>query len=105
MNLLSGLQYYAPGGCYNQSMPLAIIDVREPSEYTASHVAGALNIPLGDLPESGVLKVLPKNAQIIVYCHSGGRSNMAIQILHGLEFTNVTNGISKEQVSAHYNLT
>ena len=82
-----------------------IIDVREPEEYQGGHVAGALNIPPAQLI-SGATQVgsLPKNSNIIVYCRSGSRSNVAMNILSNLGFTNITNGINKEQVEAKLGL-
>jgi rhodanese-related sulfurtransferase len=51
-----------------------IIDVRGPSEYAAGHVAGAVNIPLGQLPKH--MKSIPQEQQIVTYCnmHHRGES-------------------------------
>ena len=76
-----------------------IIDVREPIEYNAGHVDGALNIPpLELLAGSDQLKDVPKDAEIIVYCWSGSRSNSAIQVLQSMGFTNLVNGINAGHV-------
>jgi len=45
----------------------AVIDVREPDEYAAGHVAGALNVPLGVLPER--LNELARDRVIVTYCN------------------------------------
>lgn len=78
-----------------------IIDVREPEEYITGHVEGAINIPprqlMEDTPE---LDNVPKDAQIILYCRSGSRSNVAMQILQAKGFTNLVNGINKDHVEA-----
>ncbi len=82
-------------------MQHTIIDVREPHEYQSGHVKGALNIPLDQISqEASELRSLSKDSNIIAYCRSGGRSNTAMNILHGLGYTNITNGINKEQVEA-----
>ena len=82
-------------------MSKVIIDVREPYEYASGHVEGAMNIPpsqfLGDLRE---LKDIGKDEEIIVYCISGSRSNVVMHILQDRGYTNVKNGINKDQVAA-----
>ncbi len=77
-NQVNGTQYF-------------IIDVREPEEYAAGHIEGALNIPLrellhhmSELPES-------KTTPILVYCHSQKRATHALVILRELGYTNVWN--------------
>ena len=49
----------------------SIVDVREPREFAASHLAGATNIPVGDLPAR--MGSLPKGLVVFV-CRSGARS-------------------------------
>jgi NADPH-dependent 2,4-dienoyl-CoA reductase/sulfur reductase-like enzyme/rhodanese-related sulfurtransferase len=60
-----------------------LLDVREPSEFTAGHVEGALNIPLPQLRSR--LGELPGGREIWVYCAAGQRSYYALRILrqHG----------------------
>ncbi len=84
-------------------MSYVIIDVREPSEFSEGHVKGALNIPPQRLI-GGAKKLanVPKDANIVVYCRTGSRSNVAAHILHGLGYTNVTNGVNKAQVEARF---
>lgn len=82
-----------------------IIDVREPREYAGGHVDGAINIPPAALMSGAKeLADVPKDAEIIVYCVSGSRSNVSMRILEQLGFTNVTNGINRDQVKAKYHL-
>jgi rhodanese-related sulfurtransferase len=50
------------------------------------------------------LKNIPKDADIIVYCLSGSRSNVAKHILERLGYTNITNGINRQQVEAKFGL-
>jgi NADPH-dependent 2,4-dienoyl-CoA reductase/sulfur reductase-like enzyme/rhodanese-related sulfurtransferase len=60
-----------------------LLDVREPAEFTAGHVEGALNIPLPQLRVR--LGELPSDREIWVYCAAGQRSYYALRILrqHG----------------------
>lgn len=68
-------------GWLDDGKPLTIVDVREPSEYAAGHVAGALNLAWS----SGVLQqqwgTLPRDRPVVVYCHSGNRSDQAATFL------------------------
>ena len=80
-----------------------IIDVREPFEYDAGHVEGALNIPPSELlagPDQ--LKEVPKDAKIILYCRSGSRANSSMQILKQVGFTNLVNGINAGHVMKNH---
>lgn len=82
-----------------------IIDVREPFEFSSGHVKGAINIPPAELM-SGTkkLKNIPKDASIVLYCLSGSRSNASMHYLRQMGYTNLTNGINKEQVKSRYGL-
>lgn len=55
---------------------------------------------MGD-PEAE-LPGVAKDAEIIVYCVTGSRSNVAMQILKAAGYTNIVNGINKDQVAAKY---
>lgn len=80
-----------------------IVDVREPEEYTSGHVKGAVNVPPSELLQgTKVLQDVPKDTKIIVYCRTGSRSNVAMHLLQQQGFTNVINGINKEQVENRF---
>ena len=49
-----------------------VVDVREPGEYVAGHVPGAVLVPMGQLPSR--LHELPKGLPVYVICASGNRS-------------------------------
>lgn len=72
-----------------------IVDVREPHEYAAGHVPGAINIPRGVL-EFQIWKQVgfPANAEmdrpVILQCQSGNRASLAAQSLADLGFTHAT---------------
>lgn len=85
-------------------MSRIIIDVREPSEFASGHVKGAVNIPPSELLAGAkLLENTPKDAEIIVYCLSGARSNSAINILKSFGFTNLSNGINQRNVEKMLN--
>lgn len=80
-----------------------IVDVREPYEYQAEHVDGAINIPPSELLAGAAkLSGVPKDTQIILYCRTGSRSNVAMQILGQMGFTNLVNGINAGHVTKQY---
>ena len=84
-------------------MNKVIIDVREPEEFASGHVDGALNIPPTELMQGAKqLASLTKDTPLIVYCRTGARSNVAMQLLSQLGYTDITNGINKEQVEARF---
>jgi phage shock protein E len=86
-------------------MDYIVVDVREPIEYRLGHVKGAVNIPPNQLMQGAPqLGDLPKDSPIIVYCRTGSRSNVAMNILNSFGFTNITNGINKEQVEAKFGI-
>ena len=53
----------------------AVLDVREPDEWAAGHVDGAVHVPLGDVP--GRLADLPDADPLYIMCRSGNRSARA----------------------------
>jgi phage shock protein E len=79
---------------------MVIVDTREPFEYAASHVEGAINISpmefMRGLPDK--LKDVPKDEQIILYCRSGQRSNTCSMILRQFDYTNLVNGTNEQRV-------
>ncbi len=80
-----------------------IIDVREPFEYASGHVEGALNIPPNELMAGAKqLQDVDKDTELVLYCKTGSRSNVSIQILHQLGFTNLVNGINADHVAKKY---
>jgi rhodanese-related sulfurtransferase len=66
-----------------------LIDVREPYEFDSGHIAGAVNIPLGEL--SNRLSEVPAETQVIVYCRSGNRSTTAANVLANAGYSGVLN--------------
>ena len=56
-----------------------LIDVREPYEFKAGHVKGAVNVPLGQLADR--LGKFDPNAETFVICQSGHRSATAARLL------------------------
>lgn len=77
-------QTHASGAC--------VVDVREPDEYQAGHVPGAVNIPLGEVP--GRAAEVADRGTVYVVCQSGGRSAKGVQALWraGVDAVSVAGG-------------
>ncbi len=77
---------------------LLMIDVREPDEFAAMHLAGSLNIPRGilesacewDYEETVPELVKARKREIVVICRSGYRSILAAHSLTVLGYQSVT---------------
>jgi NADPH-dependent 2,4-dienoyl-CoA reductase/sulfur reductase-like enzyme/rhodanese-related sulfurtransferase len=69
--------------------PPLVLDVRTLGEFEASHLVGAVHVPLDDLRFE--LDRLPKDRRIVVHCRSGYRAHLAVRILKQHGFTNVAN--------------
>lgn len=68
---------------------LQLIDVREPVEWEICRIPGATLIPLGQLTSH--LHEIDQTKKVIVYCHSGQRSALAVKLLRELGLTNTYN--------------
>jgi phage shock protein E len=71
--------------------PVYWIDVRTAAEYNAGHLQGAVNIPHGEIASEITGLTQDKNAEIYVYCRSGGRAGKALNSLEKLGYTQVVN--------------
>jgi rhodanese-related sulfurtransferase len=56
---------------------LQLIDVREPYEREAGHIAGSRHIPLVEL--SAQASTIERDRPVVFYCRVGARSDMAAQ--------------------------
>lgn len=68
-----------------------IVDVRSPWEFEVDHVPGAKNIPLEEF-SAKINEFRSINNPIVLYCRSGNRSGMAVNILKQNGITNAYNG-------------
>lgn len=70
-----------------------VLDVREPDEWAAGHIEGALHVPMGAIPQR--LEELPLDQRMVVVCRSGGRSSRVTAYLRnqGLDAVNLDGGM------------
>lgn len=71
------------------AVPLALLDVREPHEWAISRLPDARLVPLNSLPRA--VSSLDREAELVVYCHHGGRSEAAAAWLRDRGFVRVRN--------------
>jgi rhodanese-related sulfurtransferase len=62
------------------------LDVRDPNEYAAGHLPGAVNVSRGTLEMNIWGKIPDQNAKIYVYCKTAGRSTLATKTLNDLGY-------------------
>ncbi len=70
-----------------QGEKLAVLDVRQDSEWQVGHIPGALHIEAGRLPYDDL--PLPTDRPLVVQCSSGVRSMAAISVLRRRGYTNL----------------
>jgi rhodanese-related sulfurtransferase len=76
---------------------LLLLDVREPWEYDAMHIRGAINVPRGiletaceyDYEETVPELVEARERDIVVICRSGKRSVLAASVMQQMGYRNV----------------
>ena len=75
------------------------LDVREPHEWDAGHIEGALHIPISELATRAV--EIPKDREVVVVCHIGQRSALVATFLaqNGFNAHNLEGGL--ESWAAH----
>ena len=74
-----------------------VVDVRSPLEYGAEHILGAQNIPLDEIT-TRLAEFRSIHKPVVLYCRSGNRSGMAVNILKQNGITDVYNGGSLENM-------
>jgi hydroxyacylglutathione hydrolase len=68
---------------------VVVVDVRSRSEWDGGHLAGAVHIPLGLLPDH--LAELPAHGTVVLQCETGSRSAIAASLLAARGHRDVAN--------------
>jgi rhodanese-related sulfurtransferase len=82
-----------------------IIDVRTPAEFAEGHVEGAINLDLESGQFEAELPNLDPAQPYIVYCRSGRRSGVAVEIMKASGFTQITDYQTLENAANNTGLT
>lgn len=93
----------APAAAAGQTAPAAevlYVDVRTPEEFAAGHVAGAVNIPHDQMSARWRELEAHRDRPVVLYCRSGRRSGVALDVLREHGFRDLRNGVSLERLAA-----
>lgn len=74
-------------GRLKSKSPPYLLDLRDPEEFAAAHLPGAVNVPLDDLEKR--LATLPKSGPIVLADHTGSQSPIGGRLLHHLGVVNL----------------
>jgi rhodanese-related sulfurtransferase len=82
-------------GVYDRKDEVQIVDVREPYEWEAGRIEGAIHVPLNDLMAGKGQENLDPEKPVAVICRSGNRSELASLMLKakGFDAHNVRDGM------------
>jgi rhodanese-related sulfurtransferase len=83
-----------PRGTFDHLDQITLVDCREPYEWEAGRVDGAVHIPLNSIM-AGAGTDLDPSKPVVVICRSGNRSELATMMLQarGFEAYNLEGGI------------
>jgi len=74
-----------------------VLDVREPEEWSAGHIADAVHVPMAEVPQRLAAQPdsLRADAPVVVVCKVGGRSAQVTAWLrhHGYDAVNLSGGM------------
>ncbi len=68
---------------------VVLLDVREPDERSFAAIEPSLHVPMQELP--GRVQEIPRDREVVVYCHTGVRSAMVAAYLGMVGFPRVLN--------------
>lgn len=71
------------------SEPLVLLDVRTVEEFESGHIRNSINIPHEILLSNIDLVSEYNDEQLVVYCRSGKRASLVIEVLKKHGFTNI----------------
>lgn len=69
-----------------------IVDVRTPEEFAQGHLANAINIPFENIAAEFAKRNIDKATDVVLYCRSGRRSDIAQMSLIEQGYTHTYNG-------------
>ena len=68
-----------------------ILDVREPEEYAAGHLANSIIIPRGLLEfKLAAMPEIEADSKVVIYCKTSGRSALAALTMKEMSYNNIS---------------
>lgn len=86
---MSGFQNISPQELQSRLGEVALFDVRGPGETMRGVIKGATLLPLHLVPMS--VDKIPRDKDVVIYCHSGARSAQACHFLSAQGMTRLFN--------------
>ncbi|MDO4542798.1 MAG: rhodanese-like domain-containing protein, partial [Bacillota bacterium] len=68
---------------------VTVVDVRTPEEYEEEHITAAILVPVESIRDEAPSMLPDKEANLLVYCRTGVRSEQAAKELVALGYNNV----------------
>jgi rhodanese-related sulfurtransferase len=81
INTTEALALHAKGG-------VTFLDVRDQQEVNLGKIPNAVHISRGNL-ETKIEAIVPRDAEVVIYCASGNRSAFAADTMQQMGYTNV----------------
>ena len=78
---------------------IVYVDVRSPQEFAGGHVRGAINIPHTEMAERWGELETHRDDSLVVYCRSGRRSALALDVLERQGFRHLRNGGALDELA------
>jgi rhodanese-related sulfurtransferase len=85
---------------FEEDKPTLILDVRQPAEYSAGTIPGAMRIPLTQV--GARLEEIPRDREVLAICQSSHRSPIAARRLRkaGYDVLNIAGGMNAWEAAA-----
>ncbi len=61
-----------------------VVDVRRDDEWVTGHIAGAIHIPIDDLPDR--IEEVPRDKKVLFICAMGVRSGLACEVAFSMGY-------------------
>jgi rhodanese-related sulfurtransferase len=71
-----------------KTQPHLLVDVREDTEWSVAHAAGAIHLGKGVIERDVEARVPDKSTTLVLYCGGGFRSALAADALRQMGYTN-----------------
>jgi rhodanese-related sulfurtransferase len=86
-----------PRDLFERQGEFQVVDVREPYEWDAGHIEGAIHLPLARVMAGQGTDGLEPGRPVVLVCRSGNRSELATMMLRarGLDAHNLEGGMER----------
>jgi phage shock protein E len=100
--VLQGQQKASLGATVQYSPDTIWVDVRTPQEFQNGHLPNAVNLPLQTIAQDIAQRFPDTTSVLALYCRSGNRSGIALQILQEKGYINAFNAGAYQQLRQRF---